>query len=123
MKRADSYNPCIARARRALASGTFPQSTLAAIEADLATTLPSLHIFHHETGPLYGELKELLCAWVVARSDEGLGYTKGASRLAAMLLITMPAQQAFVVMRNLLERHCMRSFYGGEGAKDDVSTR
>ncbi|KAL1670720.1 rab-GTPase-TBC domain-containing protein [Schizophyllum commune] len=116
----DSYNPCIARARRALSSGTFPQSTLAAIEADLATTLPSLHIFHHETGPLYGELKELLCAWVVARSDEGLGYTKGASRLAAMLLITMPAQQAFVVMRNLLERHCMRSFYGGEGAKDDV---
>ena len=82
-----------------------------------------MHIFHHETGPLYGELKELLCAWVVARSDEGLGYTKGASRLAAMLLITMPAQQAFVVMRNLLERHCMRSFYGGEGAKDDVSSR
>ncbi|KAL1741191.1 rab-GTPase-TBC domain-containing protein [Schizophyllum fasciatum] len=116
----DSYNPCIARARRALSSGTFPQNTLAAIEADLATTLPALHIFHRETGPLYGELKELLCAWVVARSDEGLGYTTGASRLAAMLLITMPAQQAFVVMRNILERHCMRSFYAGEGAKDDV---
>ncbi|TRM66060.1 rab-GTPase-TBC domain-containing protein [Schizophyllum amplum] len=116
----DAYSPCVARARRALASGSFPPTTLAAIEADLATTLPSLHIFHQETGPLYGELKELLCAWVVARSDEGLGYTTGASRLAAMLLITMPAQQAFIVMRNLLERHCMRSFYGGEGSKDDV---
>lgn len=23
-------------------------------------------------------------------------------------------------MRNLLERHCLRSFYGGEGSDDDV---
>lgn len=63
----------------------------------------------------------MLCAWVVSRSDEGLGYTFGIAKIAAMFLITMPAQQGFIVMRNLLERHCMRSFYGGKAAKDDVS--
>ena len=62
----------------------------------------------------------MLCAWVVARSDEKLGYTPGAAKIAAMLLINMPVQQGFVVMRNLLERHCMRSFFGGEGSHNDV---
>ncbi|KAF8078919.1 rab-GTPase-TBC domain-containing protein [Lyophyllum atratum] len=116
----DHYRTCLARAKRALLSGVFPQESLSLIEEDIRTTLPSLHIFHHETGPLYEELKEMLCAWVVSRSDEGLGYTLGAAKLAAMLLINMPAQQGFVVMRNLLERHCMRSFYGGEGSHEDV---
>lgn len=86
----------------------------------MSNTLPALHIFDSETGPLYPELKDMLCAWVVSRSDEGLGYTLGAAKIAAMLLINMPVQQGFVVMRNLMERHCMRSFFGGEGAKDDV---
>lgn len=63
----------------------------------------------------------MLCAWVVARADEGLGYTFGAAKIAAMFLINMPIQQAFIVMRNLLERHCLRSFFGGSGAKEDVS--
>lgn len=37
-----------------------------------------------------------------------------------MFLINMPSEQAFVAMRNMLERHCLRAFYGGSGAKDDV---
>jgi hypothetical protein len=65
----------------------------------------------------------MLYAWVVARSDEGLSYTMGAARVAAMLLINLPIQNAFMVMRNLLDRHCLRSFFGGEQAKDDVSGR
>ncbi|ESK90935.1 tbc1 domain family member 14 [Moniliophthora roreri MCA 2997] len=116
----DNYKSCSARAKRALNSGSFPAATLATIEEDIGTTLPGLHIFHHETGPLYADLKDMLCAWVVARSDEGLGYTYGASKIAAMFLLNMPPQQGFVVMRNMLERHCMRSFFGGDGAKDDV---
>ena len=91
------------------------------IEDDISTTLPALHIFIKETGPLYGDLKEMLCAWVVSRSDEGLEYAFGAARIAAMLLINMPSPQSFIVMRNLLERHCLRSFFGGERAKEDVS--
>ncbi|KIJ66252.1 hypothetical protein HYDPIDRAFT_174403 [Hydnomerulius pinastri MD-312] len=116
----DNYRTCLSRAKRALSSGVFPPDTLQAIEKDILTTLPALHIFHPETGPLYQDLKDMLCAWVVSRADEGLGYTHGASRVAAMILINMPAPQGFVVMRNMLERHCMRSFYGGSGTKDDV---
>ncbi len=70
---------------------------------------------------MYTDLKDMLFAWVVSRTDEGLGYTLGAARIAAMLLINVPLPQAFVVMRNLLERHCMRSFFGGDGAREDVS--
>ncbi|KAJ7170024.1 rab-GTPase-TBC domain-containing protein [Mycena filopes] len=116
----DNYRTCIARAKRALGSGAFPSATLSLIEQDISTTLPSMHIFHHDNGPLYSDLKDMMCAWVVSRSDEGLGYSIGAAKIAAMLLINMPAQQAFIVMRNLMERHCMRSFFGGEGSKDDV---
>ncbi|KAK1233672.1 hypothetical protein PQX77_003167 [Marasmius sp. AFHP31] len=116
----DNYRSCLARAKKALNAGTFPAATLTMMEDDIRSTLPALHIFHHETGPLYADLKDMLCAWVVARSDEGLGYVFGASKIAAMFLLNMPIQQGFVVMRNLLERHCMRSFYGGERSKDDV---
>lgn len=70
---------------------------------------------------MYQDLKDMLCAWVVSRSDEGLGYVSGVSKIAAMVLLNMPPAQGFLVMRNLLERHCMRSFYGGMTSKDDVS--
>ena len=70
---------------------------------------------------MYQDLKDMLCAWVVARSDEGLGYVVGAAKIAAMILINMSPTQGFIVMRNLLERHCLRSFYGGMVSKDDVS--
>src|SRR3984957_7372278 len=119
--KSDHYRTCLARAKRALSSGTFPMTTLGLIEEDIGKTLPALHIFHPETGPLYQDLKDMLCAWVVSRSYEGLGYTPGASRIAAMILINMQPQQGFIVMRNLLERHCMRSFFGGMAARDDVS--
>ncbi|KAF8640745.1 hypothetical protein AX17_000396 [Amanita inopinata Kibby_2008] len=116
----DHYRMCLARAKRALSSGVFPEATLSLIEEDISTTLPSIHIFNRETGPLYSDLKEMLCAWVVSRSDEGLGYTVGIAKIAAMMLITMPPQQGFNVMKNILERHCLRSFYGGDTMRDDV---
>ena len=118
----DSYRTCLARAKRALSSGVFPAETVKLMEEDILRTLPALHIVHPETGPLYQDLKDMLCAWVVSRSDEGLGYVPGISRIAAMFLINMSPQQGFVVMRNLLERHCMRSFYGGASTKADVRT-
>ncbi|KAJ3488187.1 hypothetical protein NLI96_g3003 [Meripilus lineatus] len=116
----DAYKACLSRAKRALSSGTFPTTILGFIDEDIKTTLPSLHLFAPETGPMYEDLKDLLCAWVVARSDEGQGYVTGVAKIGAMLLLNMPAMQAFLVMRNLLERHCMRSFYGGYTSKDDV---
>ena len=118
---ADAYKTCLSRARRALASGSFPTTVLALLEEDIAKTLPSLRLFAPEKGPLYQDLKDMLCAWVVSRSDEGLGYVVGVAKIAAMILINMPPNQGFIVLRNLLERHCLRSFYGGMGSKDDVS--
>lgn len=56
-------------------------------------------------------------------SDTQASHVKipGAATMGAMFLINMPPDQAFVSMRNMIERHCLRSFYGGSGAKDDVS--
>lgn len=117
----DTYRLCLGRAKRALAAGTFPTTTISLIEQDVVGTLPSLHIFLPETGPMYEDLKDILYAWVVSSSDEGLGYVKGVARIAAMALLNMPAPQGFILLRNLLERHCMRAFYGGMATKDDVS--
>lgn len=116
----DTYKSCLARAQKALSSGSFPSTTVHLMEEDIGSTLPTLHIFNSSSGPLYQDVKDLLCAWVVARSDEGLGYVIGASKIAAMLLLNMSAPTAFVAMRNLLERHCLRSFYGGLSSRDDV---
>ncbi|KAH6917007.1 TBC1 domain family member 14 [Coprinopsis sp. MPI-PUGE-AT-0042] len=116
----DHFRACLSRAKRALSAGAFPPESLQQLEQDVKSTLPALHIFHPETGPLYEDLKQILYAWVVARADEGLGYVAGAAKVAAMLLINMPTQNAFLVMRNLLDRHCLRSFFGGERTKDDV---
>ncbi|KZT08539.1 RabGAP/TBC [Laetiporus sulphureus 93-53] len=116
----DAYRTCLSRAKRALSHATFPTTVLGLIEEDIETTLPNLHLFRPETGPLYQDLKDMLCAWVVARSDEALGYVPGVAKVAAMLLLNMDPPQGFIVMRNLLERHCLRSFYGGMSSKDDV---
>jgi TBC1 domain family member 14 len=116
----DTYRICLARAKRALSAGTFPTTSLSLIEEDVRSTLPSLRIFHPDSGPMYAELKDMLYAWVVSRSDEGLGYVKGIARIAAMILLNMSAGPGFIVLKNLLERHCMRSFYGGFSTKSDV---
>lgn len=116
-----NYGNCLSRARRALSSAVFPSETLRAIEDDISTTLPTLHIFHPNAGPLYQDLKDMLCAWVISRADEGLGYTQGIAKIAAMILLNIPTPQAFIIMRNLLERHCLRAFYGGTGSTEDVS--
>ena len=70
---------------------------------------------------MYGDLRDMLSAWVVARRDEGLGYVHGVAKIAAMFLLNMRPPEGFLAMRNLLERHCMRAFFGGIGTKDDVS--
>jgi hypothetical protein len=49
------------------------------MELDILDTVPNLRLFHPVHGAMYGELKDLLCAWTVARSDEGLGYVRASS--------------------------------------------
>lgn len=76
LSRADAYKSCLSRAKRAITTNSFPTESMAQIEEDITRTLPALHLFHKETGPMYGDLKDLLCAWLVARSDEGLSYVR-----------------------------------------------
>jgi TBC1 domain family member 14 len=77
----------LARAKRALSSKSFPSDVLQMIEEDIIRTLPTLQIFHPEHGPLYQDLKDILCAWVVARSDEGLGYVRLPPSVLSNILI------------------------------------
>ena len=110
----------------------FPADILETIEHDAGGTLPVLKIFQPGS-PMYDDLKDLLSAWYVSRLDEGQGYVsfdlfakeeycsdkEAASQipdvhhLAGMLLITMPLPQAFIALRNLLNRPCLRAFYSG----------
>ena len=120
----DAYKSYLNRSSKARKNGSFPADTLEAIDAEMSETLPTLRLFG-EGGPMRNDLRELLCAWVVARSDDGLGYvsctswvdivltsqTPGISHIAAMLLINMPIAQAFLSLRNFLDRPVLRSFY------------
>lgn len=46
---------------------------LKTIEGDMDNTLVTLKVFTRDS-PLRDDLRELICAWLVFRSDEGLGY-------------------------------------------------
>jgi hypothetical protein len=69
----DLYKSCVARSKKAIASGRFPPDILERIETDLDNTLINLRLFQHGS-PLRSDLHELICAWVVYRSDTALGY-------------------------------------------------
>lgn len=52
------------------------------MEEDMDATLPALHLFHRELGVMRQDLKDLMVAWMVARSDEGLGYVSSRVSLS-----------------------------------------
>lgn len=70
---ADAYKAYSSRARKALDSGRFPQEILDRLEADMDQTLPTLKLLTRGS-PFRDDVRELVCAWVVYRSDSGLGY-------------------------------------------------
>ncbi|WVQ95945.1 hypothetical protein IAU59_003044 [Kwoniella sp. CBS 9459] len=106
----DAYKVYTARARKALESGRFPQAILDQMEKDLDDTLPRLKMFHRGS-PLRDDLKELITAWVVYRSDEGLGYAPYINLLCAMFILVSPPAEAFISLINLLSRPCLRAFF------------
>jgi hypothetical protein len=70
----EAYKVRLARGKRAIERETFPADALALIEEDMDSTLPTLHLFHKEIGVMRDDLRDLMIAWTVARSDGGLGY-------------------------------------------------
>ena len=73
MSEAEAYKTYLARSKRALEDGRFPQEVLDQMERDMDNTLPTLKLFVPGS-PMREDLKEFLCAWIVYRSDSGLGY-------------------------------------------------
>ncbi|WVN87461.1 uncharacterized protein L203_102643 [Cryptococcus depauperatus CBS 7841] len=106
----DVYRIYLARARKGLENERFPPDLLQTIEHDLDDTLVTLKLFQRDS-PLRDDLKELICAWLVYRSDEGLGYAPYINLLCAMLLLVSPPAQAFHTLINLLSRPLMSAFF------------
>lgn len=69
----DNYKACVARSKKAIESGRFPADILERLDKDLDGTLVHLKLFQ-KTSPLRADLHELICAWVVYRSDTAQGY-------------------------------------------------
>ncbi|CAG2165478.1 unnamed protein product [Oppiella nova] len=78
------------------------------IKLDVSRTFPQLGLFQ-ESGPYHEVLSELLGAYVTYRPD--IGYAQGMSFLAAMLLLNMESESAFVCLANLLNRELLVSFF------------
>lgn len=106
----DAYNMYLKRAKRAIDNGRFPPDIQNQMEEDLDNTLPILHVFQ-KGSPVRDDLRDLVSAWVVYRSDEGLGYAPYITCLAAMFILVSPPQEAFLSLCNLLARPCMHAFF------------
>jgi hypothetical protein len=115
--RTDAYNSYLRRARRALDQGRFPPDILEQIEQDLDNTLRTLHVFQ-QGSPMRQDLKDVVCAWVVYRSDQARGYAPYITLVSAMFLLASSPMVAFFMVVNFLSRPCMSAFYNE--AKDEI---
>lgn len=118
----ESFKHYLGRAKRAIANGRFPEKARATIEEDSRSALHITKLFV-EGSPLADDLRDLLQAWVVSRSEEGLGYMQDVHWLAAMLLVNMDTSVAFIALRNLLERPTLRAFFRADTAEVEAYYR
>jgi len=80
------------------------------MEVDIDNTFPTLHVFH-KGSPMREDLKDLISAWVVWRSDQARGYAPHIAQVAAMFLLTASPQVAFLSLVNFLSRPTLSAFY------------
>ncbi|ELU01805.1 hypothetical protein CAPTEDRAFT_224494 [Capitella teleta] len=125
------YEICLARAkdriklmREAAASGQYNSDTdslcsfsdavpsregsLDLIRLDVSRTFPQLCIFQ-KGGPFNLPLQGLLGSYACYRPD--VGYVQGMSFIAAVLLLNMEGDDAFICFSNLLNRPCQIAFF------------
>mmetsp|Transcript_75550 Transcript_75550/g.218233 ORF Transcript_75550/g.218233 Transcript_75550/m.218233 type:complete len:286 (+) Transcript_75550:67-924(+) len=84
------------------------ESSTECIPLDLPRTFPTLAFFH-EGGPMHADLSRILEAYSFFRPD--IGYVQGMNYLAAMLLLYLPAFEAFVGLCNLLNAPSVLGLY------------
>jgi hypothetical protein len=73
------------------------------IELDLSRTFPQLAFFSEGGGPFRSALQDILESYSLFRPH--LGYVQGMSHVAAVLLLSMESDAAFVCFCNILEEH------------------
>lgn len=78
------------------------------IKIDVSRTFSQLGLFQ-EDGPYHEPLIQVLGAYVTYRPD--INYVQGMAYLAAMLLLNMSTEDAFVSFANLLNNHALLAFY------------
>lgn len=79
-------------------------------------TLPQTKLFQAGQ-PLHADLRDLVYAHAVFWKDKPL-HANGIANLAAMLLVSMPVQDAFLCLVNLVNKSLLKTFYAG--SPDDV---
>lgn len=99
----------------------FPADVIAGIDADIAITLPKLKLFQ-EGRPMHNDLRQILLAWAVFWRERPF-YPKGSSFTAALFLMNMPPQDAFLSLVNISRKSCLSYFYNNKKAEIEAFYR
>nr|KAF6432537.1 TBC1 domain family member 14 [Rousettus aegyptiacus] len=118
------FDICLARAKerwRSLSTGgselenedaSFPaadrEASLELIKLDISRTFPNLCIFQ-QGGPYHDMLHSILGAYTCYRPD--VGYVQGMSFIAAVLILNLDTEDAFIAFSNLLNKPCQMAFF------------
>ncbi len=109
-----TYAQVSAHAQKVVAEGGFSDADRRRMDDDVAETLPTLKMFQ-AGGVMHDDLIELLVAYSVYSSQGGEAhYPDGLSYLAAMLLLNMAPNEAFVALVNLIHKSVLKSFYSSQ---------
>ncbi|GAA6002018.1 hypothetical protein JCM10207_003040 [Rhodosporidiobolus poonsookiae] len=108
------------RVRKAVEEGRLEEVRKEA-EEDVERTLPTLKLFQRG-GVMHEELMDLLLAWSTYEKIKPR-YPRGLAYPAALLLVNMPASEAFISLVNLVQKSVLRSFYGDDPEEEDAYYR
>ncbi|GAA5867277.1 hypothetical protein JCM1840_005006 [Sporobolomyces johnsonii] len=108
-----AYFQALERAKRGLEEGRKEMRRVQEeAEEDSQRTLPTLKLFQRG-GVMHEDLMDLLLAWSVYEKVSPR-YPQGLAYPAALLLVNMTVQEAFVSLVNLVKKSFLRSFYGDD---------
>ncbi|KAL8277812.1 hypothetical protein RQP46_009795 [Phenoliferia psychrophenolica] len=118
----NAYATCLLRAQKGQSEGRYPGEEWEALLEDVEMTLPTLKIFHKEGGVMHEELVDILLAYTVYWGGQPR-YPRGLSYTAGMLLLNMPAVDAFLTLVNLVNKSFLKSFFSDSPAEVDAYYR
>lgn len=84
------------------------EHSIKVLEKDLPRTYKELGFFHNG-GPLEESLRATLEAYIFYRPD--VGYVQGMSFIAALLLLNMEIEEAFICFANMMNTNYFLPFF------------